>query len=156
MGLGFDLHRLTPGRALLIGGVRVPHGKGAVGHSDGDCLLHALTDALLGAVAAGDIGEHFSDSDPANAGADSRRFIARALELVANRGFAPVNVDATVFLETPRLAGLKAQMAETIAGLLGLDLRAVSVKAKTMEGLGAIGAGEAVAAQVAVIVGRRG
>lgn len=154
VGTGQDLHRLAAGRPLILGGVEVPHAKGAVGHSDGDCLLHALTDALLGAVAAGDIGEHFSDADPTWADAPSHQFVTAAAQLAANRGFAPVNVDATVFLEAPRLATLKARMADRIAALLGLDRRAVSVKAKTLEGLGPVGEGAAVAAQVAVLLRR--
>jgi len=154
VGLGFDVHRLVEERPLMLGGVAVPHAKGAEGHSDGDCLLHALTDALLGAVAAGDIGEHFSDADPTYADAPSHAFVTEAADLVANRGCAPVNVDATVFLEEPRLLPFKAAMAERIAALLNLDRRSVSVKAKTMEGLGPIGAGGAVAAQVVVLVRR--
>jgi len=154
VGSGFDVHRLAGGRRLVLGGVEVPYARGAVGHSDGDCLLHALTDALLGAVAAGDIGEHFSDADPTYADAPSGQFVTKAAALVANRGYAPVNVDATVFLESPRLVTLKAQMADRIAALLDLDRRAVSVKAKTAEGLGPIGAGDAVAAHVTVLVRR--
>ena len=154
VGSGFDVHRLEEGRHLVLGGVEVPSQRGAVGHSDGDCLLHALTDALLGAVAAGDIGEHFSDADPAFADAPSGRFVREAARLVANRGYAPVNVDATVFLEEPRLSALKVRMARNIAVLLDLDPQAVSVKAKTGEGLGAIGTARAVAAQVTVLVRR--
>jgi 2-C-methyl-D-erythritol 2,4-cyclodiphosphate synthase len=152
IGLGFDLHHLAAGRPLILGGVQVPYHAGAVGHSDGDALLHAVTDALLGAVAAGDIGQHFPDRGPRYAGADSGQFVEAAARLVAQAGYAPVNVDATVFLQEPRLGPVKPQMAERIAALLGLEPGAVSIKAKTMEGLGPIGQRKAVAAQAIVLV----
>jgi len=152
MGLGFDMHRLAAGRPLVLGGLHMEWPKGLVGHSDGDCVLHALVDALLGAIAAGDIGDHFPDSDPQWKDADSSRFVRHALGLVHRRGLLPRQVDATVFAEEPRLGPRKREMAKLMAGLLGLEAGSVSVKATTMEGLGPIGAGQAIAAQVLVIL----
>lgn len=155
IGLGFDIHRLVEGRPLILGGVRLPWPRGLLGHSDGDCLLHALVDALLGAAGAGDIGELFPDTDPRWAGAPSSIFVEKALSLLRERGLEPRQVDATVFAEEPKLGPRKAAIAERIAGLLGLETSAVTVKAKTMEGLGPIGSGDAVAAHVLVVLEER-
>jgi 2-C-methyl-D-erythritol 2,4-cyclodiphosphate synthase len=151
MGLGFDIHRLRAGRPLVLGGVRLEWPRGLAGHSDGDCLLHALTDALLGAAGAGDIGDLFPDTDPQWKDAPSDMFVEGALTRVRARGLSPRQVDATVLAEEPRLGPRKREIAEHIAHLLGLPASAVSVKAKTLEGLGSVGAGEAIAAQVLVV-----
>lgn len=152
IGLGFDIHRLAEGRPFILGGVRLDWPRGLVGHSDGDCLLHALVDALLGAAGAGDIGELFPDDDPQWKDAPSSIFVERALTLVKEHGLLPRQVDATILAEEPKLGPRKAEMAATIARLLKLPVAKVSVKAKTMEGLGSIGAGDAVAAQVLVVL----
>jgi len=152
IGLGFDIHRLVEGRPLVLGGLRLDWPLGLLGHSDGDCLLHALVDALTGAAGMGDIGDLFPDTDPQWKDAASSTFVEKALALVGERGLRPRQVDATVFAEEPRLGPLKATMAEKVATLMGLDPSAVTVKAKTMEGLGPVGAGEAIAAQVLVVL----
>jgi 2-C-methyl-D-erythritol 4-phosphate cytidylyltransferase/2-C-methyl-D-erythritol 2,4-cyclodiphosphate synthase len=144
-GSGYDVHLLEPGRKLVLGGVEVPAEAGAVAHSDGDVLCHAVMDALLGAAALGDIGTHFPDSDGRWRGARSLELLRQVGGQLAAAGFRPVNVDATVMLERPRLGALKAAMAANLAAALGLATSAVSVKAGTNEGLGDIGAGRAVA-----------
>ncbi|RMG40847.1 MAG: 2-C-methyl-D-erythritol 2,4-cyclodiphosphate synthase [Planctomycetota bacterium] len=154
IGSGFDRHRLVAGRPFLLGGVRVAAEFGPEGHSDGDVLLHALTDALLGAVGLGDIGEWFSDRDPRWKDADSTRFVTVALEAVRERGWQVGNVDATIFLERPRLAPYKPQIRDRLAGLLRVDVECVNLKAKTGEAVGAVGRGEAVDAHVAVLLVR--
>jgi 2-C-methyl-D-erythritol 2,4-cyclodiphosphate synthase len=152
IGLGYDLHRLIPGNGFKLGGIEIPSDMKPEGHSDADALLHALVDALLGAAARGDIGDHFPDSDPKWKGADSRIFVEKALKLVADAKMTIGNVDATVFLETPKLGLLKREIEKNIAALLGIDAKNVSVKAKTLEGLGSIGRSQAVAAQVGVVL----
>ncbi len=146
-GTGYDVHALEPGRRLVLGGVEVESPVGARAHSDGDALCHAVMDALLGAAALGDIGRHFPDTDEKWRGARSLDMLAAVRGKLAAAGFAPANVDATVMLERPKLKGLKDEMARNLAGALGLAASAVSVKAGTNEGLGEIGAGQAVAAQ---------
>ena len=152
IGQGWDIHRLVPGKPLVLGGVVVPSELGELGHSDGDALCHAIVDAMLGAIAAGDIGKHFPPSDPRWKDVPSRFFVERASELLAKAGWALVNVDATVILERPRLAPLIDDIRGSIAGMLGLPTGSVSVKAKTNEGLGAVGCLEAVEAQAVVLV----
>lgn len=158
IGLGFDSHRLVSGRPLLLGGVEVPSPVGEDAHSDGDVLLHALCDALYGAVGKGDIGERFPDSDPRWRGQASRTFLEDAARAVRDAGYDLVNVDATVFLETVRLSAHKARIAESLRGMLvpfwRLGGDAINVKAKTMERCDAVGRGESVQAQVAVLVAR--
>ncbi len=154
VGQGWDIHRLAPGRALMLGGVEVPSDLGEVGHSDGDALFHAIVDAMLGAVAAGDIGRHFPPSDPRWKDAPSRVFVERAVEILAEAGWRVVNVDSTVILERPRLAPLADDLRASIADALGLPVDAVSVKAKTHEGVGPVGRLEAIEAQAAVLVER--
>lgn len=154
VGLGHDRHRLAADRPLVIGGVRVPHEKGPVAHSDGDVLLHALTDALLGAVGGGDIGEWFPDTDPAFSGADSSELLKRVITAVRERGWSVVNVDCTVFAQRPKLLPFKPAMATHIAQILGVPDDAVSVKAKTGEGVGSVGAEEAIDAHAVVLVMR--
>lgn len=146
VGQGWDLHRLDPGGPLRLGGVDVPHDRGSRGHSDGDVVLHAMTDAVLGAVGAGDIGEHFSDQDPRWRNADSALFLREALRLAQAEGCEVGSVDVTVLLEVPKLAPHRQRMRERVADILGISVTSVSIKAKTNEGTGAIGCGDAVAA----------
>ena len=152
IGQGYDVHRLAEGRKLILGGVEIPHGKGLLGHSDADALLHALTDALLGAAGLGDIGRHFPDTDPRFAGVDSRELLREAVRRVRASGWQPVNADATVIAQAPKLATYVPAMVATIAADLGLTPEAVNVKAKTNEGQDAVGRGEAVVAQVIVSI----
>lgn len=154
IGHGYDLHALAPGRPLVLGGVQIPHSHGPIAHSDGDVLLHALADALLGAAALGDIGQHFPDTDPAYAGADSRLLLRRVASLVREAGYVVVNVDATVLAQRPKLAPHRDAMRANIAADLGLDIDAVSVKATTTEGLGPVGRGEAISAHAVCLLAR--
>jgi len=145
-GLGYDLHRLAPGRKLVLGGVEVPFDKGPVGHSDGDALAHAICDALLGAAGLGDIGTHFPDTNPKWQGVSSLRFLERTAELIAGRGLRITHVDAVVIAEQPRLGPHFAAMRAALAKALGLRPEQINLKAKTQEGVGEIGRGGAVAA----------
>ena len=144
-GIGYDLHRFAKGRALVLGGVPIEHDRGLLGHSDGDIVLHALCDALLGAAALGDIGELFPDTDPAHKNADSRRFVTRVLERIRSAGWRVGNVDLIIHAETPKLTPYKDRIRQTIADLLDIPISAVGLKATTNEGLDAIGRGEAMA-----------
>ena len=153
VGFGTDLHRLEPGRPLIIGGVEIPSDRGAVGHSDGDVVLHALADALLGTVAAGDIGELFPPEDESIRGIDSAKIVEAALRRVRREGGRVVNADLVVDLEEPRLRPHRDRIRERIAELLGVPCDRVSFKAKTREGLGAVGEGRAISAQAVVLVG---
>lgn len=155
IGSGFDAHRLVSGRPLLLGGVSIPSDRGLEGHSDGDCLIHAVCDALLGAVSAGDMGAHFPSSDAAHKGAASVTFLKAVRGIVAKRGFVVVNVDTTVVAETPRLSPHLDAMRSSLARALDLPLAAVSVKAKSADGLGALGRGEGIAAHAVALVARR-
>jgi 2-C-methyl-D-erythritol 2,4-cyclodiphosphate synthase len=152
VGLGYDIHRLVRDRPLRLGGVEIPSPLGLLGHSDGDVLLHAITDALLGAAALGDIGEHFPDTDPALQGADSARLLALIVEKVRAAGFAPVNLDATIVTQKPRLGPHKPAIRARVAELLSLDTARVNIKAKTNEGLDAVGQGLAIAAHAVVLI----
>lgn len=154
IGHGYDLHALAPGRRLVLGGVQIPHSHGPIAHSDGDVLLHALADALLGAAALGDIGQHFPDTDPAYAGADSRVLLRRVVALVREAGYGVLNIDATVLAQRPKLAPHRDAMRANIAADLGLDIGAVSVKATTTEGLGPVGRGEAISAHAVCLLAR--
>jgi 2-C-methyl-D-erythritol 2,4-cyclodiphosphate synthase len=152
VGLGHDTHRLDEGRALVVGGVVIPHDKGPVAHSDGDVLLHAIIDALLGAAGRGDIGEWFPDNDPRHAGADSADLLQQVLADVRQRGWGVVNLDCIVFAQRPRLSAHKSAIAARIAQLLGVAVEAVNVKAKTGEGVGPIGREEAIAAEAVILL----
>jgi 2-C-methyl-D-erythritol 2,4-cyclodiphosphate synthase len=154
IGTGYDIHRLAAGRRFVLGGVELPADRGPLGHSDGDALLHALIDALLGAAALGDIGGHFPPSDPAWQDADSRKLAARVAAEVRAAGWALINVDATVVLESPRLAPRIAAMRQAVATALGIDVTRVSIKAKSNEGLDAVGEGRAVAAHAIALIER--
>lgn len=154
-GIGWDVHRLVPNRPLILGGVAVPSELGLEGHSDADVLSHAITDALLGAAALGDIGLHFPDSDPRWAGADSLVFLRHARTLAVERGYRVVNVDATVILERPKLKEHRAAIREKLAAALELETDRVSVKFKTAEKMGPAGEGRAAEAQAIVTLERR-
>lgn len=154
IGQGFDVHALVPGRPLIIGGVSIPFERGLLGHSDADVLLHALTDALLGAAGLGDIGRLFPDTDPAHAGADSRVLLRHAWQAVRAEGYVAVNVDATVICRAPRILPHVPDMAANIAADLGMACTAVNIKGKTTEKLGFTGRGEGIAAQVVVLLAR--
>jgi 2-C-methyl-D-erythritol 2,4-cyclodiphosphate synthase len=154
IGQGFDVHALVPGRKLIVGGVDIPFERGLLGHSDADVLLHAVTDALLGAAGLGDIGRHFPDTDPRFEGADSRRLLRETARLVSAAGYRAVNIDATVIARAPRMAPHVAAMAANIAADLGIAPGDVNIKAKTTEGLGFTGRGEGIAAQAVALVER--
>lgn len=154
-GIGWDVHRLAPGRPLILGGVTIPAEQGLEGHSDADVLAHAITDAVLGAAALGDIGMHFPDTDPRWAGADSLLFLRHALSLAAEKGFRLVNVDANVILQRPKLNERRSAIREKLAETLGLALDCVSVKFKTAEKLGPVGEGRSAEAQAVVTLVRR-
>ena len=149
-GIGWDVHRLAPERPLILGGVTIPSTFGLEGHSDADVLAHAITDAILGAAALGDIGMHFPDSDPKWKGADSLVFLKHALELAGKAGFELVNVDSTVILERPKLKDYRNSIREKLADTLGLALDRVSVKFKTAEKVGPVGEGRSAEAQAVV------
>lgn len=152
VGSGFDVHAFGPGDHVMLAGVRVPHTHGVVAHSDGDVLLHALCDALLGALALGDIGQHFPDSDPAWRGADSSRFVTHCVGLARERGYVVGNADLTLIAEAPRLKGHREAMAARVAALLEVPVTAVGLKATTTEKLGFTGRGEGIAAQAVVML----
>lgn len=155
IGHGFDVHALTPGRKLIVGGVEISYHLGLAGHSDADVLLHAACDALLGAAALGDIGGHFPDSDPRFRGADSRELLRQVARLLGDRDYRVVNLDATVIAQAPRLAPHIATMRENIAADLELSPDCVSVKATTTERLGFTGRGEGIAAEAVCLIERR-
>jgi len=152
VGFGFDLHPLAAGRPLVLGGVTIESDRGLAGHSDADVLSHAVGEALLGALALGDLGRHFPDTDPRYRGISSLRLLQSVVELVTSRGGRLVNVDATVLAQAPRLSPLLPEMAKRLADALGLELDRVSVKAKSPEGLGLVGRREGMAAMAVVSV----
>jgi 2-C-methyl-D-erythritol 2,4-cyclodiphosphate synthase len=155
IGFGYDSHRFAPGRTLVLGGLRIEHDQGLAGHSDADAVLHAITDAILGALAAGDIGELFPDSDPRWAGADSSAFVLHALKLARGQALVVGNCDVTVLAEAPRLGPLKKAMAARIAELLACPQDRVCVKAKTNERMGFVGRCEGIAAFAVVLLEER-
>src|SRR5690625_676349 len=152
IGYGYDLHRLEEGRPCIIGGVELPHDKGLLGHSDADVLLHAITDALLGALALGDIGTWFPDTDPEYSGADSGELLREVWRMVGDKGWRIGNVDATVIAEQPRLNPHIETIRQSVAALLQVEVGRVSVKATTSEKLGFLGAGEGIAAHAVALV----
>ena len=154
VGIGHDTHRLAEGRPLLLGGVRIEHPRGLAGHSDADVVLHALTDALLGAAGLGDIGDAYPDTDPAYRDCASGVFLRETLTRLSQLGWRVVNADVIIFAQEPKLGTIKADIRRHLAGLLGLESDAVNVKAKTGEGVGAIGRAEAVSCQVVVLIDR--
>ena len=152
IGQGYDVHRLTEGRALILGGVSIPWEKGLLGHSDADVLTHALMDALLGAAALGDIGQLFPDNDPAYEGADSVALLRRVTTLLAEKGYAIGNVDVTVIAQRPKLAPYREQMRGNLASAMDIPVDRVSVKATTEEGLGFTGNGEGISAMAVALL----
>jgi 2-C-methyl-D-erythritol 2,4-cyclodiphosphate synthase len=154
VGLGYDAHRLAAGRPLILGGVAIPHPQGLLGHSDADVLTHAIGDALLGAVGAGDLGTHFPDKDPAFKDISSLILLERIKTVVRGRGFAPVNVDATIVAQAPRLAPHIPEMQKKLAPILGLAPQDVNVKATTTEQMGFCGRGEGMAAYAVVLIAK--
>jgi 2-C-methyl-D-erythritol 2,4-cyclodiphosphate synthase len=154
VGIGHDTHRLALDRPLLLGGVEIPHARGLAGHSDADVVLHAVVDALLGAAGLGDIGDAYPDSDPAYRGMDSSFFVRETVARLNEQGWSIVNVDAIIFAEEPKLGPAKAAIRHRLAELLGLELHAVNVKAKTGEGVGAIGRAEAIGCQAVALIQR--
>ncbi|HSC40317.1 MAG TPA: 2-C-methyl-D-erythritol 2,4-cyclodiphosphate synthase [Chitinophagaceae bacterium] len=156
IGSGIDFHQLVEGRDLWIGGVKIPHHKGALGHSDADVLLHAICDALLGALALGDIGMHFPDTDPAYKNIDSKILLARCAGLIGDKGYAVVNVDSSVCLEAPKIKKYSGEMRQVIAGLLMVTEDDVSIKATTAEKMGFIGREEGLVAYATVLLHKKG
>jgi 2-C-methyl-D-erythritol 2,4-cyclodiphosphate synthase len=152
IGSGYDLHRFGPGNHVMLGGVRVAHDRGVVAHSDGDVLLHALMDALLGASGAGDIGQHFPPGDARFAGADSTALLRKVMNLVTARGFEVVNCDLTLIADPPRMGPHGVAFCGAVAAALDVDRSRVNLKATTAEGLGALGRGEGIAAQASVLL----
>jgi 2-C-methyl-D-erythritol 2,4-cyclodiphosphate synthase len=155
VGFGYDVHRLSPDIPLWLGGIQIPHHSGLVGHSDADVLIHALIDALLGAAALGDIGRHFPDTDASYKGIDSKILLARAVQLLDEKGWGVGNVDITVCAQQPRLSGYISAMQETLAALLHVDTDSVSVKATTTERLGFTGREEGISAYAVALIERQ-
>jgi len=154
VGFGIDFHRFDPDRALILGGVEVPHDHGLLGHSDADVLTHAICDALLGAAGLGDIGTHFPDTDEAYRGVSSLVLLRRVIEMISERGFSVVNVDATVIAERPKLVPHFPQMRNRLAEALATSADLVGLKATTSEGMGALGRGEGIGAMAVCLIGR--
>jgi 2-C-methyl-D-erythritol 2,4-cyclodiphosphate synthase len=152
IGQGFDVHQLTEGRPLIIGGIEIPYERGLLGHSDADVLLHTVADACLGTIAAGDIGKHFPDTDPEFKDADSGKLLSHVWKLVKEEGYELANIDCTIIAQMPKMAPYISQMRERIAELLEADVSQVNVKATTSEKLGFTGRGEGIAAQATVLV----
>ena len=156
VGIGYDVHQLVAGRDLVLGGVKIPYEKGLDGHSDADVALHALTDALLGATASGDIGERFPDTDEANRGIDSRIILESVLAEISAQGFEVVNVDIVLELQAPRIAPFRDAIRERVAGILGITVDRVGLQAKTGEGVDAVGTGAAISALAVVLIEKTG
>lgn len=152
IGHGYDVHRLVEGRKLIMGGVDIPWEKGLLGHSDADVLLHAIADAMLGALAMGDIGKHFPDTDPAFKGADSMKLLAHVVWLLQERGYQVGNLDATIIAQRPKMAPHIQTMRENIARVCGVEVDQINVKATTEEGLGFTGTGEGISAHAVVLM----
>lgn len=152
IGQGYDLHRLVPDRDLIIGGVKIPHILGLLGHSDADVLVHAIIDALFGAIAEGDIGRHFPDTDPKYKGADSIKLLQETGKIIVNKGYKIINIDSTIVIQKPKMAPHINKMKENIAKALNIKTEDVSIKAKTNEGVDAVGKEEAVQAYAVVLV----
>ena len=156
IGFGYDLHRLEAGRDLILGGVKIKFNRGLIGHSDADALCHVITDALLGALALGDIGTHFPDTDPAYKDADSVKLLRTAYDMVQAKGYGIVNIDTTIIAQKPKINPYIPAMRTTIASCLGIDVDQISVKAKTNEMVGPEGRGEAISTQAVVLLDKVG
>jgi 2-C-methyl-D-erythritol 2,4-cyclodiphosphate synthase len=154
IGIGYDIHKLVEGRKLILGGVEIPFEKGPLGHSDGDALLHAVADALLGAAGLGDIGYHFPDTDPDYKDADSAKLLGSVVDLIRQRGYRLVNLDANIIIQKPKLAPFIAEMKNKMAVVLNVEPEQLSIKIRSNEGLDAIGRGEAVAAQAIALISK--
>jgi len=154
IGQGIDFHQLVAGREFWLGGVKMDHHKGALGHSDADVLLHAICDALLGALCLGDIGQHFPDTDPAYKGIDSKLLLKKCYELVSNRGYAIVNIDSTILLQAPKVKPYLPAMQAAIAGILGIQVTDISIKATTTEHMSFIGREEGIVATANVLLAK--
>lgn len=152
IGIGYDIHRLVRGRKLFIGGVELPFNKGLLGHSDADCLLHAICDALLGAANQGDIGEHFSDRDPKYLNIASIKLLKKSNEIIRKKGFVINNIDAVLIAQEPKILPFRAKIIKKISEVLKLSEEKISIKAKTNEGLGAVGSGQAIACHAVVLI----
>jgi 2-C-methyl-D-erythritol 2,4-cyclodiphosphate synthase len=152
VGLGYDIHRLVPGRKLVLGGVVIPFDKGLIGHSDADVLVHAVCDALLGASNLGDIGVHFPDTDPTFKGISSIKLLAKTHRMVKNNGFKIINIDSVIFIETPKISPFRDEMRKNIALAIEIDPDCINVKATTTEGLGIIGKGEGIGAMCVALI----
>lgn len=152
IGQGFDVHQWVPGRPLVLGGVTIPYELGLLGHSDADVLVHAIMDALLGAIGAGDIGRHFPDNDPAYLNIQSTELLKRVMRQIMDSGFAITNLDATIIAQRPKLADYIPEMQDTLARITGVDVAQINIKATTTEGLGFTGRGEGVAAMAVVLL----
>ncbi|MFA5177480.1 MAG: 2-C-methyl-D-erythritol 2,4-cyclodiphosphate synthase [Candidatus Omnitrophota bacterium] len=152
IGIGYDIHRLASGRELFIGGIEIPYTKGLLGHSDADVLIHAICDALLGAIAGGDIGKLFPDTDPAYRGIRSRELLKNVLELVHKKGYKITNVDTVIIAEEPNLSAFKNRIQENLGKIMKIDKNCVGIKAKTNEGLGALGSKEGIACYAVVLI----
>ena len=156
IGIGYDVHKLVPGRKLILGGVEIPHELGLLGHSDADVLTHAIMDALLGALALGDIGQHFPDTDEAYKGADSLALLGRVVVLLGEHGYEVGNIDSIIIAEKPKMKPHIPEMREKIAGVLGVGIDRISVKATTEEKLGFTGREEGISSQAVVLLNRKG
>lgn len=154
IGSGIDFHQLVEGRDLWIGGIKIPHHKGALGHSDADVLLHAICDALLGALCLGDIGTHFPDTDPAYKNIDSKILLQQTITLIRNEGYGIVNIDSTLCLQSPKIKPYVAAMQEAIAGIAGITIKDISIKATTTEKMGFVGREEGLVAYATVLLQR--
>lgn len=152
IGTGFDVHRLTEGRKLVLGGVEIPFERGLLGHSDGDVLLHAISDAILGALSEDDIGVHFPDTDESTEGIDSARILDKANRIAHGKGYRIVNIDTVVVAEKPKIAPYRDAIRQRIAGILSIDAKAVGIKGKTTEGLGFTGRNEGIAVHAVVLL----
>ena len=154
-GIGYDIHRLVEERKLFLGGIEIPYVKGLIGYSDGDVLMHAISDALLGALSLGDIGEHFPNTDPDYKDIQSSQILKKVADMVASKNYIVNNIDTTIIAEDPKIYPFKEKMVEVIAGILGIDKSKINIKATTNEGVGSIGKGDAIAAYaVATLEGK--
>lgn len=154
IGFGYDVHRLVEGRKLTLGGITIPFERGTLGHSDGDVLIHAICDALLGSLALGDIGQHFPDTSPVYKDIDSKILLTRTIQLLNDKGWRVVNIDSTICIEKPKLAGRIEEMRNVLASVMGIMMEQVSIKATTSEKMGFTGTGEGVTAYAVVLVER--
>lgn len=155
IGQGFDVHRFAAGRELIVGGVNIPYELGLLGHSDADVLLHAISDAILGALGEGDIGKHFPDTNEAFKGADSKKLLQHVVSIMRSKGYQVVNIDSTIIAQNPKMSPFIPEMNKVIAGLLGIELEQVNVKATTTEKLGFTGREEGVAAEAIVLLSQK-